>query len=179
MFRRSPSTSPEDDNQRLQAGGRGWQPAPGEPHDTCFRCGRPTPLGVSLCEQDNPGHVTGPSATQAHGTIALGVIAGFIGFMLLAGAVSGGVGPFSAIIAGRATQSDGGLEVVVRVSNEGTRIAAASCRVSQGGVQSADDLVFFTELIPVGETRDFTRAFGPPVSGAPARDPARLAVRCN
>jgi len=174
MFRRSLRSSwrpgPTEPHDR---------PGPTEPHDTCFRCGRPTPLGVSLCEVDNPARVKGPSASQAHGTIALGVIAGFIGFMLLAGAVSGGVGPFAAMIAGRATQADGGLEVVVRVSNEGSRLAAASCRVSQAGVQSADDLVFFTELIPPGETRDFTRAFASSAPGAPPRDPARLAVRCS
>ena len=154
-------------------------PEPGEPHDSCFRCGRPTPPGISLCEQDNPGRVKAPSATQVHGTIALGVVAGFIGFMLLAGVVSGGVGPFPARIAGVATQAGGGLEVVVRVTNDGTRLAAASCRVSQGGVQAANDLVFFTEPIPVGEARDFARAFPPPAPPSPARDPARLAVRCN
>jgi hypothetical protein len=178
MFRRSSAQVPPIAQAPGRAGGR-WQPLPGEPHDTCFRCGRPTPLGVSLCEQDNPGHVKAPSSTQVHGTVALGVVAGFIGFMLLVGAVSGGVGPFGSAIAGLATQADGGLEVVVRVSNQGTRLAAASCRVSQGGVQSAEDLVFFTELIPPGETRDFARAFAAPAVGAPARDPARLAVRCN
>ncbi|CAN5824848.1 hypothetical protein BH24CHL6_BH24CHL6_00070 [soil metagenome] len=178
MFRRSSPQALDDPRSAGPAGGR-WQPAPGEPHDTCFRCGRPTPLGVSLCEQDNPGHVKAPSSTQVHGTVALGVIAGFIGFMLLVGAVSGGVGPFQSAIAGLATQADGGLEVVIRVSNEGTRLAAASCRVSQGGVQTADDLVFFTELIPPGESRDFARIFAAPADGAPARNPARLAVRCN
>lgn len=179
MFRRSLSASSPGKDQRPAGGGRAWQPASTEPHDTCFRCGRPTPVGASLCELDNPADVKAPSPTQAHGTIALGVIAGFIGFMLLAGAVSGGVGPFEASIAGRATQADGGLEVVVRVSNEGSRLAAASCRVSQAGVQSADDMVFFTDVIPPGETRQFTRAFAPSVPGAPARDHARLAVRCS
>ena len=179
MFRRSRSTSPADAAGPAAEAGRGWQPAPGEPHDSCFRCGRPTPAGVSLCEYDNPAHVKAPSAAQAHGTIALGVIAGFIGFMLLAGAVSGGVGPFRAVIAGRATQGDGELQLVVRVSNEGSRISAASCRVSRGGVPAADDLVFFTELIPPGETRDFERVLAP-LSGAGAQDDAsRLAVRCN
>lgn len=179
MFRRSDSSDFSAEDQRSPATRSGWQPAPGEPRDSCFRCGRPTPVGVSLCDVDNPGHVKAPSATQAHGTIALGVIAGFIGFMLLAGAVSGGVGPFDATIAGRATQVDGGLQVVVRVTNEGSRASAASCRVSQGGVQSSDDLFFFTELIPPGESRDVTRAFAPPASGAPPRDGARLAVRCT
>ena len=41
-----------------------------QPHDVCLKCGRPTPLGVSLCENDNPGRIKSPSSTQVHGTIA-------------------------------------------------------------------------------------------------------------
>lgn len=169
MFRRS--TEP--------AAPAGWTPAPGEPHDSCFRCGRPTPLGVSLCAQDNPGRVKAPSATQVHGTIALGVVGGFIGFALLATLITSGVGPFVASITGQATHADGSLEVVVRVTNDGTRTSAASCRVSRGTVQGASDLVFFTELIPVGETRDFTHVFAAPVANQPGPGTGPLAVRCN
>jgi len=154
-------------------------PAPDEPHDRCFRCGRPTPLGVSLCDEDNPGRVKAPSATQVHGTVAIGVIAGFIGFALLVRMLTAGVGPFGAVIAGSATQADGGLEVVVQVTNNGSRDAAASCRVSRGGVQGASDAIFFTEPIPAGETRDFARSVPPPPADSPVRQPGALAVRCN
>jgi hypothetical protein len=173
MFRRANEPSTEEE----AASNPRWVPAPGEAPDTCFRCGKPTPLGVSLCAVDNPGHVKSPSSTQVHGTIALGVIGGFIAFMLLASAVSGGVGPFPATITGQATQPDGGLEIVLRVTNEGSRLAAASCRVSRGGIQSAHDLVFFTEPIPPGEWRDFSRVFPPPDGAAPRA--GSLAVRCN
>ncbi|MDQ3938724.1 MAG: hypothetical protein M3253_08620 [Chloroflexota bacterium] len=156
-----------------------WTPAPGEPHDRCFRCGRPTPVGVSLCARDNPGRVKGPSATQVHGTIALGVIGGFVGFILLVGAIKGSAGPFTAAVTGHATQATGALEVVVRVTNEGPRTAAASCRVSRGGVLGANDTVFFTEPIPAGEARDFRRAIPPPAPNAPIRQPGALAVTCS
>jgi hypothetical protein len=173
MFRR---TTPSTDDP---ADSTDWRYVPGQPHDRCFRCGRPTPPGVSLCERDNPARVKGPSATQVHGTIAVGVIGGFIGFMLLVAALSGGVGPFSAEIIGQVTRADGGLEVVVRVANEGSRVASASCRVSRGGVQGANDLVFFTEPIPAEEAREFARAFPPAPDAAPVREPGALAVRCN
>ncbi len=177
MFRRSPNQTASSGAPAAD-GGR-WTPAPGEPHDTCFRCGRPTPVGVSLCEQDNPARIKSPSATQVHGTIAVGVIGGFIGFLLLAAVVSGGVGPFSAEITGQVTRADGAIEVVIRVANEGNRLAAASCRVSRGGVQGANDIVFFTDPIPASETREFSQVFPPPPASASVRQPGALAIRCN
>jgi hypothetical protein len=41
-----------------------------QPHDSCIRCGRPTPLGVALCERDNPAHIK--AHPQVHGTILFG-----------------------------------------------------------------------------------------------------------
>ena len=77
-----------------------------EPHDTCFRCGKPTPLGVPLCENDNPGRIKGPSTTQVHGTIVIGIIVGFILVGALGRfALSGG--PFEANVLTSAAQDDG------------------------------------------------------------------------
>jgi hypothetical protein len=148
------------------------------PHDTCVRCGRPTPLGVALCEHDNPARIKGPSATQVHGTIVLGLIGGFLLFGLLAALATAGVGPFEASIAGQATQADGAVELVVRVTNDGTRTSAASCRVSRGGVTGASDAVFFSQPIPAGETREFTTVLAAPAAN-PGTLPAAIAVRCN
>ncbi len=102
-------------------------------HDTCFRCGRPTPLGVSLCERDNPGRIKSPSSTQVHGTIVIGVLAGFLLLAVLLGVATAGVGPFHSAVVGAATRVDGGLDVIIQVVNGGTRTAGASCRVSAGG----------------------------------------------
>ena len=148
-------------------------------HDTCVRCGRPTPLGVALCEQDNPAHIKGPSATQVHGTIVFGVIGGFVLLALLLRFATVGVGPFGAAVTGVATQRDGGLEIVVRVTNDGSRESAASCRVSSSGAPEASDLVFFTQLIPAGGSLDITRLVPAPAAGGPALAPSGLTVRCN
>ncbi len=149
-----------------------------QPHDTCFRCGRPTPVGVSLCDRDNPARIKAPSSTQVHGTVLVGVIGGFIALAIVLRLVSAGVGPFTAAVSGVATRADGGLEVVVAVANGGSRSSGASCRVSPGGAPDYRDYVFFTEPIPAGETRQFTRSMPPPTDGAPLRASA-VVVRCN
>lgn len=149
-----------------------------EPHDTCIKCGRPVPLGVSLCEQDNPGGIKSPSSTQVHGTIVIGVLAGFLLVALLFRFGSNGVGPFTSTLAGVATRPDGGLDVVVTVANEGSRASGASCRISAGGRPDFRDYVFFSEPIPVGETREFARTV-PPVPGGPPLEPTQLVVRCT
>jgi hypothetical protein len=133
---------------------------------------------VALCEHDNPARIKGPSATQVHGTIVLGLIGGFILFGLLASLAGAGVGPFQAAVVGHATQADGSMELVVQVTNGGTRASAASCRVSRGGVTGGGDAVFFSEVIPAGETRDFTTVLRAPTTN-PGSQPDAIAVRCN
>jgi hypothetical protein len=149
-----------------------------QPHDTCFKCGRPTPIGVSLCERDNPGRIKSPSSTQVHGTILIGVIGGFIGLLILLRMVSAGVGPFNAAVQGVATRADGGLDVVVSVANTGSKSSGASCRISPGGAPTYTDYVFFTEPIPAGESRQFAKSLPAPADG-PALPEANVIVRCN
>lgn len=172
MFRRSPSiptTEPDTTGVPVRLD---------QPHDTCFRCGRPTPPGVSLCERDNPGRVKGPSSTQVHGTILVGVLGGFIALAVLLRLISAGVGPFPAAVSGVATRADGGLDVAIEVTNGGTRSSGASCRISVGGAPDFRDHVFFIEPIPVGETRQLTRLIAAPTDGS-ALSGAALVVRCN
>lgn len=173
MFRRSDPPPPVEPSTTTAAAVRLDQP-----HDTCFRCGRPTPPGVSLCERDNPARIKGPSATQVHGTILIGVLGGFVGLLLLLRVVSAGSGPFTSSVAGVATRPDGGLDVVVSVANGGTRTSGASCRVSSGGVPDYRDYVFFTEPIPAGEARQFTRSLAPAAGGG-ALKANSVVIRCN
>ena len=149
-----------------------------QPHDTCFRCGRPTPVGVSLCERDNPGRIKSPSSTQVHGTILIGVLGGFVGLLVLLRLVSSGVGPFSATVTGVATHADGGIEVALLVTNNGTRASGASCRISPGGAPDYHDFVFFTDQIPPGESRQFSQTLPPPDTGH-ALLASSVAVRCT
>ncbi len=149
-----------------------------QPHDTCFRCGRPTQPGVSLCDRDNPARIKAPSSTQVHGTILVGVIGGFIALAIILHLVSAGIGPFNSVVSGVATRADGGLEVLVAITNVGTRAAGASCRLSPGGAPDYRDFVFFTELILVGETRQLTRSLAPASDGVPLNASA-VVIRCN
>ena len=45
-----------------------------QPVDHCFRCGVETPAGVGLCDEHNRGHLSGPSSTQMHATIFIGIV---------------------------------------------------------------------------------------------------------
>ena len=149
-----------------------------QPHDTCFKCGRPTPIGVSLCDRDNPAKIKSPSSTQVHGTILIGVLGGFVALLIIFRMVSSGVGPFDASVGGVATRADGGLDVVVTVANTGWRASGASCRVSPGGAPTYTDYVFFTEPIPAGQSREFAKSLPAPDNGRPLPE-ANVIVRCN
>jgi hypothetical protein len=149
------------------------------PHDRCVRCGRPTPLGVSLCDDDNPGHIGAPSATQVHGTIFVGVVAGFILLAVGARLALGGLGPFPSTVLESAARPDGGADVVLTVRNEGTRVASATCRITRGGVARADDVLFQTEPIPVGGSVTIRRQLTAPTAGAEPLVADRLVVSCG
>ena len=149
-----------------------------QPHDTCFKCGRPTPVGVSLCERDNPARVKSPSTTQVHATVLIGVLIGFVLLLLLFRFGSAGSNAFSASVAGWSEQADGSIQVVVSVANNSSRAAGASCRIAADGVTDFSDYAFFSDPIPSGETRQFTRVVPPPRRGATA-DGALLVVTCS
>jgi len=133
-----------------------------KPHDACLKCGRPTPLGVSLCDNDNPAHIKSPSTTQVHATILIGVIVGIGLLLLLFRFGSAGIGPFPSTLTGYSTRADGGFDVAVTVTNSGSRPAGASCRISNSSGQDYRDYVFFTDPIQPGETRTFTQTMPPP-----------------
>jgi hypothetical protein len=152
---------------------------PALPHDTCWRCGRPTPLGVSLCAEDNPGGLTPPSATQVHGTILGGVIIGFVALAIVAHLVLSGVGPFPARIQSATALGDGGVDVALTVDNGGSKASTATCRITRGGVGLVSDPIFRTASIAPGQTLSLTRAVPPPPPGDPAWVPDRLVIRCS
>lgn len=150
-----------------------------EPHDRCVRCGRTVPAGVSLCEYDNPARIASPSATQAHGTILIGVIVGFVLFALAARLATGTGGPFEASIEGRASRAGGGAEVLIRVVNAGDSAATATCRVTRDGLARQEDYTFRTERIEPGATVDLPRSLPAPGSGAAPYDVERLTISCT
>jgi hypothetical protein len=149
------------------------------PHDNCQRCGRPTPVGVGMCETCNPGHIGGASATQVHATIVAAVGVGFLVIALLGRVALAGVGPFPATIDDASVLANGGLEVTVTVTNDGSKSSPATCRVNRGGVNAPDDVLFLTDQIAPGQSATFTRQ-GPPLDAdQSAWQVGTLVVKCT
>lgn len=158
--------------------GRPYFPQAGQPHDRCLRCGRATPLGVSLCDADNPGHIGAPSTTQVHGTILLGVIIGFVLIAFGGRLLVTQKGPFDATISGRAG-ADGAVDVVLQVTNRGPSTAAAACRVGRGGpVAQTDDFVFLTQPLAPSVVTAVQRTLPAPGEGDPPWVVDSLSVSC-
>ena len=89
------------------------------------------------------------------------------------------MGPFPSALNAVATRSDGGLDVVVSVTNNGTRASGASCRVTAAGMPDFRDYVFFTPSDPRGRRPSFTQAVPPLPTGQALPATVTLAVRCN
>lgn len=99
-----------------------------EPVHACIRCGAPIALADALCAACNPAGLSQPAASQAHGTVYLGIIVGVVAMAAAATFLLGGVGPFRASITGVAADA-AGLTLTLSVDNDGSRDGAASCRV--------------------------------------------------
>jgi hypothetical protein len=174
MMSRSPS--PIEPALTPESGFLAPSPA-GRPVSHCYRCGKETPPGVSLCDADNPGRVRAPSATQVHATILVGVVAGFALFLLLLRFAVDQSGPFGTRIAGHIALADGGVQVAVSVTNAGDKEGIASCRITRDGTPRPDDLAFRTERLAPGATVTVTRTV--PAPRAPSvLVPERMTVIC-
>jgi len=106
-------------------------PAPAaapEPTHACVRCGARIPISDSLCRACNPARLKQPAASQAHGTVFLGIALAVVGMAVAALLLVGGVGPFSAKLATVAPAGDG-LLLTLEVTNTGSRAGEATCRV--------------------------------------------------
>jgi hypothetical protein len=148
------------------------------PPSHCIRCGKPTPPGVSLCDDDNPGHIKAPSAFQVHGTMLLGVGIGVAGFLLLAQLAIRHAGPFSASLTGSSTQADGTVQVQLLIENQGASDSIANCRVTRDGSPRSDDLALRTPTVPAHSSVTIIRTLPTPID-PPPYDPTRLTVTCS
>jgi hypothetical protein len=108
------------------------EPAPKPPTLThgCVRCGAPVDIDTALCERCNPLGLKDPAASQAHGTVVIGVIVAVVLLAVFARMTVSGVGPFPASVLA-ATNPDGtALTVSITVTNTGTSTGATTCRVT-------------------------------------------------
>ena len=151
----------------------------GRPVDHCFRCGVETPPGVGLCDEHNRGHISGPSSTQMHATIFVGIVIGVIGFLYLASLLVTTTGPFGSQVTSVAAEPDGSVALAFTVTNEGGGEGVADCRVTRDGVPRPDDLAFRTAAIEGGETVSLERVLAPPPEGSVAYDTEALTVDCT
>ena len=149
-----------------------------QPVDHCFRCGRETPAGVGLCAEHNQGRLAGPSSTQMHATIFIGIVVGVIGFFIIAGLTVTTTGPYDSDVTAAVAGADGGVTMTYTVTNEGERQGIADCRVTRDGVSRPEDLAFRTTALPGGETVTFERQLPPP-AGSVGYDPEALTVDCS
>jgi len=102
-------------------------PPPGPTH-ACVRCGVPIPLADALCAACNPARLKQPAASQAHGTVFLGIALAVVVMAVALTVLVGGVGPFRATLRSVAPDGDG-LLLTLAVENLGSREGRASCRV--------------------------------------------------
>jgi hypothetical protein len=169
----STATSPSDDAGFLA-------PPPGvQPTDRCFRCGKETPAGVALCDEHNPSRLRGPSATQMHATVFVGLVIGVVGFFILArGAVSTS-GPFPAAVTAAVPGEAGALSVMFDVTNEGVADAMADCRFTRDGVPRPDDVAFRSPRLPAGQTVSMERVLVSDPDSLVAYDTERLSLICK
>jgi hypothetical protein len=150
-------------------------PAFGTP-GRCLKCGRPIDLEETMCEVCNRAGMTSPAATQMHGTLAVAIIGAVIGMGLLAGALVGGVGPWTADVLEVDPVVEAGVVVTVVVENEGTRAGRARCEltaVDDGGSPLARTVALSPQVAPGGAL-----PFEAEIPGLVA-DPARVIVRCQ
>jgi len=138
-------------------------------------CGRPTPLGVSLCENDNPAgscRRRRPRSTARSSSACSSASACCCSCSASARPASGRSTPPSSATALVRTAV---LDVAISVQNSGSRPSGASCRISNSGTQDYRDYTFFTAPIAVGESQTFSQTIPPapdqatPVTGEPDR----------
>ncbi len=105
-----------------------------EPTHGCVRCGAPVPLADGMCERCNPLGLKQPAASQAHGTVVLGIVIAVIVLFVLAKVSIQGVGPFRGEVAD-VISAPPGLAVTLTVTNQGTAAGSTTCRIYDPSIQ--------------------------------------------
>jgi hypothetical protein len=134
-------------------------PVPAPPTHRCVRCGVQVPLDVALCERCNPLGLPQPASSQAHGTVAAGIVLAVIALAVLGRVALSGVGPFAGSIAAVVADPPN-LGVTLTVVNEGSREGAATCRIfdpaTGAGIGPESAYVTSPQIAP-GQALTFSR----------------------
>jgi hypothetical protein len=131
-------------------------PAADEPLHGCVRCGARIPVSQSMCEHCNPLGLKAPSASQAHGTVFLGIGVGVVILAVAARLAVSGVGPFTTA-APVVTTDPAGLRVAITVTNDGDNAGATTCRVGDPEIRGIGPETAYVEspVVQPGETLTF------------------------
>ena len=113
------------------------------PVESCARCGTPRKDDLQVCvecETPFPREETdvdlalprpaAPSPTQSHGTVMVGLLAGFVVLAVLLGLSVRGVGPFTAEVVETVPAGDRS-RVTITVRNAGSKAGHGNCRVTR------------------------------------------------
>ena len=140
----------------------------------CVRCGAPVSLQTALCERCNPLGLAQPSASQAHGTVFLGIGAAVLLLASLAGSSSRGIGPFTVDMSSP-NSVPGGLAVSITVTNTGATAGSATSQLTTSEIGSAGlSEIISTPRIEPGATTTVDRQLK--IFGS---DPIPLTISCG
>ena len=134
-------------------------PAPVPATHHCVRCGVQVPLDVALCERCNPLGLPQPASSQAHGTVAVGIVLAVVVLAVLGRVAMSGLGPFSGTIAGVVADPPN-LSVTLTVRNEGSREGSTTCRIfdpAAGSGIAPGSAFVTTPPIAAGSSLTFSR----------------------
>lgn len=133
-------------------------PTPALTHG-CVRCGVEVPLDVAMCERCNPLGLSQPAASQAHGTVALGIVIAVVVLAVVGRVALAGVGPFAGTVASVVSDPPN-LALTLTVRNDGSSSGQTTCRIYDPaqGVGIGPNAVFVqSPPIQPGQTLSFSK----------------------
>jgi hypothetical protein len=109
-----------------------------------------------MCEACNPLGLKAPAASQAHGTVFVGIAIAVVVMAVVARFLIADMGPFTSSVAG-VTADPAGLVVAVTITNEGTTAGATTCRIDDPSLGGIGPEATFIESpqVPGGATITF------------------------
>lgn len=127
-----------------------------EPLHGCVRCGARIPVSQAMCERCNPLGLKQPAASQAHGTVFVGIALAVVLMAVVARVAISGVGPFTGGIS-NVVADPAGLRVSITLRNDGSNAGATTCRVSDPAISGIGPETAFVSspVVQPGETRTF------------------------
>jgi hypothetical protein len=134
---------------------------------------------VALCDEHNPKHLVGPSATQMHATVFGGIALGVVGLFLLFNLLASSTGPYEAEVTSREPWRAGAVSLAFTVLNAGETEGVADCRVTRDGIPRPDDLAFRTPRVPAGGSVAIEKVTPAPLPESVHYDLDSLTVVCT